>query len=223
MEHAGLFLHMTLLAIGALLPIVDPLAGAPLYLSLTTDLRAEERAAMAQYVAWNSFVLLLASMFVGAYVLDFFGLSVPAVQVAGGIVVATMGWELLNKPETNEAASRASAVEEAAAEKLRTRAFYPLTMPLTVGPGSISVAITLGANPSPDVRALLITGAGHAMGALVVALAVYFCYRYAHVIVAKLGETGRSVVTRLSAFLLMCIGVQIAWNGVSALLGEIVR
>jgi multiple antibiotic resistance protein len=222
MENLGLFVHMTLLAIGALLPIVDPLAGAPLYLSLTGDLQPAQRAAMAKAVAWNSFTLLLASMFVGAYVLDFFGLSVPAVQVAGGFVVCAMGWELLNKPETAEAVSRASAVE-AAAERLRGRAFYPLTMPLTVGPGSISVAITLGANPNADVRALLITASGHAAGALIVALSVYLCYRYADVIVARLGETGRSVVTRLSAFLLMCIGVQIAWNGIHALAADLLR
>jgi multiple antibiotic resistance protein len=221
LDNLQLFFHTVLLAIGALLPIVDPLAGAPIFHELTSGADARERAATAKAVALDSFLLLLASTFVGAYVLDFFGLSIPAVQVAGGIVVCAMGWSLLNKPEMPDAASRAAAeAADTVPRNFRRSAFYPLTMPLTVGPGSISVAITIGANPSPDVRSLLITAAGHAVGALAIALAIYLCYRYADALVTKLGETGRVVVTRLSAFLLLCIGVQIGWNGIRALLAS---
>src|SRR3954471_4797319 len=216
LENLQLFVHTVLLALGALLPIVDPLAGAPIYRDLTEGASEEERTATAKAVALDSFLLLLASTFVGAYVLDFFGLSIPTVHVAGGRVVCAMGWSLLNKPEAPEP-SRAAVEEMSARPDVRRRAFYPLTMPLTVGPGSISVAITLGANPSPDVRSLFVTGAGHVAGMLLVAIAVYFCYRYADAIVRRLGETGSVVVSRLSAFILLCIGVQIAWNGVKGL------
>lgn len=217
-ENAQLFFHTVLLALGALLPIVDPLAGAPIFREMTEGAASGERAAIAKAVALDSFLLLLASTFVGAYVLDFFGLSIPIVQVAGGIVVCAMGWSLLNKPDSPDAA-RATAAEAASRHALRRKAFYPLTMPLTVGPGSISVAITLGANPSPDVRSLFVTAAGHMAGMLLVALSVYLCYRYADALVRKLGETGSIVVARLSAFILLCIGVQIAWNGVRGLIG----
>jgi multiple antibiotic resistance protein len=209
-----------LLAVAALLPIVDPLADVPIYLQLTAGLRPAERAELSKTVAFNSFLLLLASTLVGAYVLDFFGLSIPAVQVAGGFVVCAMGWSLLHRPESPEAQSRATAAEAAAVDTLRRRAFYPLTMPLTVGPGSISVAITLGANPSSNVRSLLVTAVGHALGIVIIAVSVYVCYRYADPIVRKLGETGRTVLMRLSAFLLLCIGVQIAWNGIHGLLAS---
>jgi multiple antibiotic resistance protein len=221
-DGLGLLGHTALLAIAALFPIVDPIAGAPLFLEITGSLEDRRRAVLARMVAWNSFLLLLASMLVGAYVLDFFGLSIPAVQVAGGFVLAAMGWSLLNKAESTDAAERITA-SDAAADQVQRRAFYPLTMPLTVGPGSISVAITLGANPQADVRTLLITTAGHALGALAVALSVYFCYRYAHALVRVLGETGRTVVARLSAFLLLCIGVQIASNGVQAMIAGVAR
>jgi multiple antibiotic resistance protein len=97
-------------------------------------------------------------------------------------------------------------------------AFYPMTMPLTVGPGSISVALTLGANPPPGFRSLLLTVLAHAAGILLVAVGVFLCYRYADRILRKLGATGTSVVVRLSAFILLCIGVQICWNGVHALI-----
>ena len=116
--------------------------------------------------------------------------------------------------------------EAAAAQRLRQfgpnelskRAFYPLTMPLTVGPGSMSVALTLGANPEPGLRSKVVTAMAHTVGILIVAVAVYLCYRHADRIVKQLGPTGTSVVVRLSAFILLCIGVQIIWNGARALL-----
>lgn len=211
------FASIILLAIGALLPIVDPLGGAPIYLAMTRSLTPEQRSAMAKAVALNSFLLLIASALVGAYVLDFFGVSIPAVQVAGGIVVCSIGWSLLNAPDSASTFNRddAAAVHS---NDLSERAFYPLTMPLTVGPGAISVALTLGANPAQGLRPLLITAVAHAIGILIVAVSIYLCYRYAEVILRKLGPTRTNVVVRLLAFILLCIGVQICWNGVHALL-----
>ena len=160
--------------------------------------------------------VVAASLLVGAYVLDFFDLSVPIVQVAGGLVVCSLAWSLLNQPDepiewVHEAAKPLSRPD------LRTRAFYPLTMPLTVGPGSISVALTIGANQSQSVRSLIVNSAAHATGIFVVALFVFVVLRYADTIMRKLGPTGTAVLLRLSAFILLCIGVQITWNGASTL------
>jgi multiple antibiotic resistance protein len=207
------------LAIGALLPIVDPLGGAPIYLAMTTGLTLDERSRMAKAVAINSFLLLLASTLVGAYVLDFFGVSIPAVQVAGGIVVCAIAWSLLNSPNTPPALDRDDA--RLSDDVLSQRAFYPMTMPLTVGPGSISVAVTLGANPPQGFRPVFLAVLAHSLGVLLVAVGVYLCYRYADRILRKLGPTGTSVAVRLSAFILLCIGVQITWNGLHALLGGV--
>ena len=214
------FVHTVLLAIGALLPIVDPLGSAPIYQRLTAGLPRDARPALARLVAFDSFVLLLGSALIGAYVLDFFGVSVPAVQVAGGIVVCALAWPLLTGPDSPEAATRTSTAQAAAAE-WRPRAFYPLTLPLTVGPGSISVALALGANPESGVRSLLMTAAAHALGILIVALLDYVCYHYADAILGRLGAAGAAVLTRLSAFILLAIGVQIAWNGIRALLATL--
>jgi multiple antibiotic resistance protein len=211
------FAATILLAVGALLPIVDPLGGAPIYLAMTSGLTPEERGKMAKAVAVNSFLLLIASVLIGAYVLDFFGLSIPAVQVAGGIVVCAIAWSLLNSPNSPPALDR-EGPPAVSPDDLSQRAFYPLTMPLTVGPGSISVALTLGANPAQGLRPLVVTALAHTLGILIVAVGVYLCYRYADRILKKLGPTGTSVVVRLSAFILLCIGVQIGWNGLHALL-----
>jgi multiple antibiotic resistance protein len=212
------FGSIVMLAVGALLPIVDPLGGAPIYLAMTAGLTSVERSRMAKAVAINSFLLLIASALVGAYVLDFFGVSIPAVQVAGGIVVCLVAWSLLNSPNTQPAVDRSAPPPSP--EDLSQRAFYPMTMPLTVGPGSISVALTLGANQPAGFRRLLLTALAHALGILVVAIGVYLCYRYAEIILRKLGSTGTGVVVRLTAFILLCIGVQIAWNGVHALIAS---
>lgn len=210
------FVDVAALAIAALFPIVDPLGGAPLYLAATTGVDPKDQAPLAKAVAVNSFLLLAASTLIGAYVLDFFGISIPIVRIAGGVVVCAIAWAMLNKPDSPAMDGRASA-KPAGPDFLRQRAFYPLTMPLTVGPGSISVAVALGANPESDVRALLGTALAHLVGVLFIAVSIYVCYRYADPILKKLGATGTTVLLRLSAFILLCIGVQICWNGVHAL------
>jgi multiple antibiotic resistance protein len=205
-----------LLVFAALLPIVNPFGGAPLFLAMTGDCTAEERASLARRVATNAFILLTASIATGSYVLEFFGLSVPVVQVAGGLVVSAFGWTLLQDPGPVDVQPDAPA-----AIPISSRAFYPLTLPLTIGPGSISVAITIGANFPQSVRSLLINGPAILIGVVLVSATVFVAYRYADRIGRVIGETGMAVLLRLSAFILLCIGVQILWNGVRGLLGTL--
>jgi len=179
---------------------------------MTSDYSPAERASLAWGVTVNAFVLLVASVATGTYVLEFFGVSVQVVQVGGGLVVSTLGWRLLQDP---------SAIDKLAAPtapRSRNLAFYPLTMPLTVGPGAISVAITIGANHPDSVRSLLISVSATLIGVTLVAATVFVAYRYAERLSRMIGETGMGVLLRLSAFILLCIGVQIVWNGASALL-----
>jgi multiple antibiotic resistance protein len=215
-EDLRQFVESMLLSLAAILPIVNPPGAAPVYLAKTVDLSPAERVDLSRRVAINCFLLLFASLLIGAYVLDFFGLSVPIVQVAGGLVVCSLAWSLLNQPDEpiEWVHDAAKAVER---PDLRTRAFYPLTMPLIVGPGSISVAITIGANQSQSVRSFIVNSTAQVMSMLIVAIAIFFSLRYAESIIRRLGPTGTAVMLRLSAFILLCIGVQILWNGLSAL------
>jgi multiple antibiotic resistance protein len=201
-----------LLVFAALFPIVNPLGGAPIFLAMTADHSPAQRASLARRVSMNAFFLLIASVATGTYVLEFFGLSVPVVQVGGGLVVSALGWRLLQDPTAIDAPSAT------APPRNRNQAFYPLTMPLTVGPGSISVAITIGANHPDSVRSLLINVPATLIGVTLVAATVFVAYRYADRVSRMIGETGMSVLLRLTAFILLCIGVQIVWNGASALL-----
>src|SRR6202046_102097 len=131
-----------LLVLVTLFPIVDPLGGSPFFLALTREYSPEARKALSWRIAVNSFFLLVATYFVGTYVLAFFGISLPVVQVGGGLIVIATGWTLL-KQRDDEKHEVQRTVQP---QDILRRAFYPLTLPLTVGPGSISVAITLGAN-----------------------------------------------------------------------------
>jgi multiple antibiotic resistance protein len=214
------FIGLVLLAIAALFPIVDPLGGAPIYLAMVSSLSPVDRARTARLVSINSFFLLAISVLIGAYVLDIFGVSIPAVQVGGGLIVCAIGWSFLMTPGSPAVSDRTSTPDS---DVVTQRAFYPLTMPLTVGPGSISVAITLGANPPRGLRSLFTTALAHVIGVFIVAVSIYLCYRYADRILNKLGRTGTNVLIRLSAFILFCIGVQIIWNGLRALLSTVLH
>ncbi len=207
-----------LLVVSALFPIVDPIGGSPVFLSLTRDYPTETRRALARRISIDSFILLLASFTIGSHVLSFFGISLPVVQVGGGLIVIATGWAMLNqKDDTDREAVRKSV---SCTDALR-QAFYPLTLPLTVGPGSISIAITLGANEPHQLRASLLAMLAAAIGSAILAVTVYLCYGFADRLGKALGPTGINVIVKLSAFLLVCIGVQILWNGASQLLNSL--
>ena len=210
-------LKVFLLTLSALFPIVDPLAGSPIFLAMTPGYSATMRRALAWRVALNSLVLMVGSYFIGAHVLNFFGVSLPVVQVGGGLIVASMGWSmLLEREDTHDTARKTVECSDALHS-----AFYPLTLPLTVGPGTISVAITLGANSTRryGFHVVIILAALIAMAA--VAITVLLCYALADKLARILGQTAMTVIVRLSSFLLVCIGVQIMWNGISALLSAL--
>jgi multiple antibiotic resistance protein len=213
--------RISLLIVGALFPIVNSPENLPIFLTLTAGLSTESRSVLARKIAVNGFAILLVSVLIGTHILTFFGISVPVVQVGGGLVLIAAGWKLLNRPDEDERAP-VSPSKTPKASYLTRRAFYPLTLPLTVGPGSISVAIAVGANRPPASEARWILSAAALLGCAVLAISIYLVYRFAEPIGRILGETAMNIIVRLSSFILLCIGVQITWNGASALLKTII-
>lgn len=206
-----------LLILSALYPIVDPLSGSPIFLALTKEYSPETRWALSRRVAVNSFFLMIGSYFIGSHVLSFFGVSLPVVQVGGGLVVVAIGWKMLMQRDDTGDAGRKSVQPQ----DIFRRAFYPLTLPLTVGPGSITVAITLGANSTHRYGVHLVLILAAFIATALLALSIFLCYAFSDRLARVLGETAMAVIIRLSSFLLVCIGVQIIWNGVSALLSSV--
>jgi multiple antibiotic resistance protein len=166
-------------------------------------------------IAMNSFFLLVGSYFIGIHILTFFGISLPVVQVGGGLVVGSTGWALLKQSYDEDSKGVKKNIEPTDPFH---NAFYPLTLPLTVGPGSISVAITLGANAPHHQGFDLVSILTAIVGSVLLAASIFLCYGFADRLGRVLGRTGMTVIIQLTSFLLVCIGVQILWNGASALL-----
>ncbi len=210
-----------LFVLATMLPILNPAATAPIFLSMTDGASATTRTLLARRIARNMFWLMTGSMLIGSYVLDFFGISLPIVRIGGGLLLASVAWRLLGAtPSTPD--SRAALAEALTPDHAHRQAFYPLTFPISCGPASISVAITVGV-ALHDVRLVIsLARMGGALLALaVIGVLLYLAFRYGEHFLRLIGEAGTAVFLRLTAFILLCLGVQIVWDGVSELMLEL--
>ena len=217
-SDVGQVIGAILLIIGALLPVVNPLGDLPIFLRMTPGCDEPTRAMLATRIAFYSFFMLLGSLLLGSFVLLMFGLSIAVVQVAGGAVVCAFGWKLLaDSPRTAEGTLDATQAKAFALG----RAFTPLTVPMTIDAGVIAVSITVGANHAHSFEHAVIQLLAAGIGAGIIALSILVTYRYAQRVSRWIGNTGTIAVVRLSAFIMVCIGVSITWNGIKALLTEV--
>jgi multiple antibiotic resistance protein len=155
-------------------------------------------------------------------VLSFFGITIPVLRVAGGIVVSMSGWRMLTEPDATEQRRSETPRPRSIDVSPSRLAFYPLTMPLTTGPGTISVAISLGAGRPSGFHVSSLEFFIETLAAVaLLALLIYVTYRNSARLAHVIGPTGTTIVVRLSAFLLFCIGIQVAWNGAADLLGSL--
>ena len=207
-----------LIAAPALFGIVNPIAGAFIFREATADRTHNERVALAWRVGVYSLLMMLGALGLGSYVLAFFGISLAALRIAGGIILALFAWELLGAPEKREERKQEQASEVSASSK-EDIAFFPLTLPFTVGPGTISVAVAIGSGHPTDRQ--LSFFAGVALAAVLLAGVIALTYAYSDRLIDKLGRNGSRTVTRLSAFLLFCIGIQLLITGVVDVLGPL--
>ena len=210
-----------LLVFAALFPVVNPPGTALVFLTLTKQASVGARRTLARRVAVNAFFVMALSLLVGAFILKFYGISVPVLRVAGGFVVAVAGWQLLNEGSSKDIDK---SPEPGQKIDYSSQAFYPLTLPLTTGPGTIAVMISLGlsraaySSYSADIHFLL---AG-LFATIAMAVMIYVCFAYSNWIQQVLGRGGTEIAVRLSAFILFCLGVQIIWTGASDLLRVVI-
>lgn len=211
-ETAG---NAFLFAFPSLFSIINPIGGAFIFDGIMRQADRAQRTKAAARVGLYAMLIMFGALWVGAYVLNFFGVSIDALRIAGGLVVAASGWKLLSAGEQNP--DRKGAAQRTSSEDVEDPlqlAFFPLTLPLTTGPGTIAVAITLGSVRPRYGLGLVAFFIGVSLAAAANAALIWIAYRYADRLSALIGEAGRHVIVRLSAFLLMCIGVQIIVGGV---------
>ena len=219
------------LGFSALLPLVNPLGSALIFLGLVGHAPIDTYRALARRIAINTIIFFAVIELVGSSLLGFFGISLAIMQVSGGIVIAIIGWSLLNQNDsgpsqdkTDAADAAAPAITRSEISSLQDKAFYPLTFPITAGPGCIVVMLTLSVHAShPTVSETILAHVGLFTSAIVLSIGIYFCYAYAPRITRAISPSTAHGILRVIAFILLCIGVQIAWNGLSSLIKPLLQ
>lgn len=222
-----LVLNSFLIAFSALLPLINPFGTALVFYGLVGEAPSSVYRSLARRIAVNNIIFLAIIQVLGVTILNFFGISLPIVQFAGGIVVAAMGWSVLNERDASANSRNKQAEtdpEGAMAHSLEQEAFYPFTFPITSGPGTLVALITVTAhNSRHKLSANVLSHLGVFLAVVVLSVLVYFCYRYAPSLTRAIPPSTAHGILRVIAFILLCIGVQISWNGLSELIRQVMH
>ena len=215
------------LAFSALLPLVNPLGSALIFLGLVGSQPISVYRSLSRQVAINTILFFAVIQLLGSALLAFFGISLPIVQLAGGLVIASIGWSTLNQSDSAPNVEKTQAAEEISEtnnRSLEEKAFYPITFPITAGPGCIVVMLALSARTEqPTLSETIIAHLGLFLAAIVLSLLVYICYSRAPRISSIVSPSTAHGILRVIAFILVCIGVQIAWKGLATLLASVIK
>jgi multiple antibiotic resistance protein len=216
------------LSFSALLPLINPLGSALIFLSLVGPAPIPIYHSLARRIAINTVLFLTIIDLVGSALLRFFGISLPIVQVSGGLVIAAIAWSMLNQESNEPSPEKMQAAAHIHMDdfvgNLRQKIFYPFTFPITAGPGCIVVMLTLAAHtPQRPISDNLLAHAGLLIAILLLCTTVYFSYAYAPRIANRISPSTAHGILRVIAFILLCIGVQIAWNGLVPLLASVIH
>jgi len=211
------YLKFLAISFSALLPLINPIASSLVFLSMVGSAPREVIRSLSKKIALGTTLFLFAMDLGGAGVLKLFGISLPVMQLGGGLVLIAMGWRLLNEGDAPpQGEPKTGAAEHAA---LQGRVFYPFTFPVTAGPGALVVTLTLSAHASKrTLEEAIFAHLGIFSAIVLLCVAVFLCYSYAKAIAQKVSQQTAHGILRVVSFFLLCIGVQIAWNGLSALL-----
>ncbi|MFZ0396320.1 MAG: MarC family protein [Terracidiphilus sp.] len=211
------FAQFFALSFSALFPLINPLGSSLVFMGMVGITTGNVYKTLAWKIAITTALFLLIMDVGGAAVLKAFGISLPIVQLAGGLVVAAMGWGLLNQQEVSATAD--PAVVTANLSELQRKVFYPFTFPLTAGPGVLVVTLTLSAHASKGALShIVLAQLGVLAGMLLNCVGVFLAYAFAPRITARVSPSTAHGILRVIAFVLLCIGAQIAWNGLSSLI-----
>ena len=210
-----------LLAFPSLFSIINPIGGALIFYGFTKDFGSSDRVKVASRVALYSLLVMFGALWAGTYVLSFFGVSIDALRIAGGMVIALSGFQLLTSSDSHpdQKTHEREAAPNSDDDPMQV-AFFPLTLPFTTGPGTIAVAITIGAERRSSGVGLIAFFLGASIAALANAAIIWIAYRFADRLTGLMGPTARQVIVRLTAFLLMCIGVQILVTAIGDLVAR---
>lgn len=213
------FVHLFFIGVVALFPVVNPIGTAFVVMPYLSPLDKAGKKQAVGKITLYAFCICTVTLIAGEWVLKLFGLSIPVVQLAGGIMICKMGWGFLTSDKDDSADSSSDGdVAEPRHRNIDNLLFYPLTFPLTTGAGTISVLLTLSAHGADaDLRQLALNMAAILLAIVVMCVLVYVFFLNTQRIERYLGSQGEKIFNRLIAFFIFCIGLQIATAGLKAL------
>jgi len=214
------FVHLLFISIIALFPVVNPIGSAFIISPYLTDLNLAEKKRAVGTITLYAFSICTVCLFAGQWILELFGISIPIVQLAGGIMICKMGWENLTSDKTQgDDASDADHVGSLSGySEVEKKLFYPITFPVTTGAGTISVLFTLSAHSETTTRTDYYLNTGAILSAIIViCILIYIFYLNTKRIIHYMGSNAEVMFNRISAFLIFCVGLQIAITGLKTL------
>ncbi|WP_208644909.1 MarC family protein [Mucilaginibacter kameinonensis] len=214
------FIHLLFIGIIALFPVVNPIGSALIILPYFAHLDTAEKRKAVNKITVYAFSICTVSLFAGHWILELFGISIPVIQLAGGIMICKMGWEFLSsdKQDSDPQESPVDGAKPSGYHNIEDKLFYPITFPITTGAGTISVLFTLSAHSaSPDMKDYFINTGAIMLSIIFMCVLIYIFYLNTKTLVAFLGSNGEKIFNRITSFLIFCVGLQIAFTGIKSL------
>jgi len=215
------FIHLLFIGFIALFPVVNPIGSAFILAPYFTDLTEGQKRTAVRKITFYAFMICVVALFTGHWILQLFGLSIPVVQLAGGIMICKIGWEFLSsdKESSQTDTDKNTASSMNGYESIQDKLFYPITFPITAGAGTISVLFTLSAHSAGKTTEDYLIGTGAILLAIIFICAlIYIFYLNAKKMIDHLGSKGEMIINRITAFLIFCVGLQIAITGIRSLI-----
>lgn len=217
LEQLHHFVHLLFIGLVALFPVVNPIGSALIINPYLSHLSAGQRTSAVNKITLYAFFICIVSLFIGHWILALFGISIPVIQLAGGILICKMGWESLSARSTDDPDKQVNENTETGAA-ISDKLFYPLTFPITTGAGTISVLFTLSAHSADNNwQNYLVNTSAILLAIILMCVLVYVCYGNTQRLVKRLGANGQTIANRIFAFLIFCVGIDIAVSGIKAI------
>lgn len=219
--HFNTFIHLVFIGFVALFPVVNPIGTAFILSPYFSDLSRKERINAVTRVSFYSFMICVVTLFIGHWILELFGLSIPIIQLAGGIMICKIGWEFLSSDDKEVPANTSNDKVEQL-EKIKqveNKLFYPITFPITAGAGTIAVLFTLSAQSADKNLSVYLVNIGALFISIIgICLLIFLFYLNTNRLLSYIGTHNEVIINRIMAFLIFCVGLQIAAGGIMHLI-----
>ena len=210
------FIHLVLIGFVALFPVVNPIGSAFIVSPYFSKLNRRERLTVVKKITFYAFIICSVTLFIGHWILEVFGLSVPIIQLAGGIMICKIGWGFLSsdgKDDPEAAPTTPSELDHI--PLVENKLFYPITFPITTGAGTISVLFTLSANGANKDMSLYLINVGALLVSIIgICILIFIFYLNTNRLVSYIGSHNEKIINSIMAFLIFCVGLQIAVGGI---------